>query len=382
MQKDYLNHLLDLYSRGELSKAQTEELENWFYSLHYTHSDIDAIIKEAGDKEILVNQLFENFQNHYQPKKNKIFSLWNLSIAATFLIAVSFGLYFFTQNKAPKIPKFDLAKNHSPIIKPGGDKAILTLSNGIQIDLDAHGNGELINQKGLKISKTKEGQLLYQVFASKTEEIGTNTISTPNGGQYQVILSDGTHVWLNAASTLKYPTKFTGNQRRVELNGEAYFEVTHDAQSPFQVISKNQTVTVLGTHFNVNSYEDEAFVKTTLLEGSVKVVEAQNKQSKVLAPGDQSVLIDHSLQVKQLDTREAIAWKTGYFRFNDEDIYVIMNQIARWYDVEVAYDGDFHNMRFGAYISRSKSISEILNLMQATKSIKFKIEGRKIIVMK
>ncbi|MBK0382093.1 FecR family protein [Pedobacter sp. SD-b] len=383
MQKEYLSHLLDLYSKGELSKEQAEDLDNWFHSLDYAHTNIDAIIKEAGSKSNLINQLYQDFENYHHQKRANVFSLRNISIAASVLIAISFGIYFYAINKTPIIAKKELAKIQPQIIKPGGNKAILTLSNGKQIDLDDQVKGELIQQKGIKITKTKDGQLLYQTVASNSaEDIGTNTIYTPRGGQYQVILEDGTHVWLNAASTLKYPTKFTGNKREVELSGEAYFEVAHNANAPFRVKTKDQTLTVLGTHFNVNSYDDEDFVKTTLLQGSVKVVSVKNNQSKMLTPGQQSVLENNQLNVKLADVKNVIAWKNGYFRFNDEDIHVIMNQIARWYDVDIAYNGNFNDMRFGGYISRDKSINEILNLMQVTKSIRFNIEGRKVIVMK
>lgn len=384
MQKERLNYLLNLYAKDELSDAEVLELDNWFEEINYNHSNLNLLIKDAGGQKTLTDNLFADFKENYKPKKNqhKLITLFTYASAAIIIMAISFGIYFYQQKNITLVGAKNIVLQKTSLIKPGENKAILTLANGEKINLDDHLNGELLNQKGIKISKTQDGQLLYETIATPNTQISTNTVSTPNGGQYQVILTDGTKVWLNAASTLKYPTKFVGKERTVELNGEAYFEVAHNANAPFKVINKNQTIMVLGTHFNINCYDDENFVKTTLLEGSVKVTNTQTQQTAMLLPGQQTVLAANQFRVKKADTRSTIAWKTGYFRFNDEDLYVIMNQIARWYDVEISYNGDFSNMSFGGYISRNKSINEILSLMEVTKSIKFKIEGRKIIVMK
>lgn len=383
MQKAYLSYLLELYEKNGLSEKQLEELDNWFQSLS-SGQDLDSWIEEAGGKDELIAKFYKNFETNYISinRKPNIFSLKNLSIAATIIIVSSVGLFFAIKPKKKETARIAVVeKTITPII-PGGNKAILTLSNGRQINLNDHKTGDLVSQASLRIRKTKDGQLVYETVDKGAANIGFNTVSTPNGGQYQVILADGTHVWLNAASSLRYPNKFVGDKREVELTGEAYFEVAHNPKKPFLVTSRKQTITVLGTHFNINTYNDEPFVKTTLLQGSVRINEIGSDKTRVLKPGQQAVLTNNSLSVNAVDTRTAVAWKNGFFRFQDEDIRVIMNQISRWYNVDVNYQGDFDNMRFGGYVSRDKSIEQILNLMEVTKTVHFKIEGRRIIVMK
>lgn len=210
-----------------------------------------------------------------------------------------------------------------------------------------------------------------------------NTIETPKGGQYQVDLPDGTKVWLNAGSLLRYPTNFTGKIRSVELTGEAYFEVAKNAHKPFKVLSKNQVVEVLGTHFNISSYTDDISVKTTLLEGSVKVLSSKVNQTKLLKPGQQSDInyTNNAFFIKSVNTDEVIAWKNGYFLFSDEDLKSIMARFARWYNVDVEYQGDVDNLRFGGMVSRSKDLTQALKVVEQAGNVKFKIEGRRVIVM-
>jgi len=196
-----------------------------------------------------------------------------------------------------------------------------------------------------------------------------------------VVLSDGSKVWINSASSLRYPTAFTGNERKVELTGEAYFEVAHNPAKPFRVASRNQTVEVLGTHFNINAYDDEPAIKTTLLEGKVKVT-AANNEVRFLQPGQQSALSTGAFTVSAVETDEAVAWKNGQFMFENDNIQYIMRTLSRWYDVDVEYSGAIPDDTFGGGTSRFKNVSEVLNVLQLTGKVHFKIEGRKIIVSK
>jgi len=211
--------------------------------------------------------------------------------------------------------------------------------------------------------------------------VAFNTISTPVGGQYTVVLPDGSKVWLNAASSLKFPTAFTGTERRVELTGEGYFEVAKNKHMPFKVNFNREEVEVLGTHFNISAYPDEAVTRTTLLEGSVRI--SKNNIKKILVPGQQAIssMQTGGFNIAEVNTDEAIAWKNGLFLFHNENIRSIMKKIARWYNVDVNYQGSFTNQEYGGRISQSKNLSEILKNLELTGTIHFKIEGRRVTVM-
>jgi len=293
-------------------------------------------------------------------------------------------------------------------IKPGSVGATLTLANGKTIKLSDATNGELAKEAGVTIKKTADGQLIYEIASSSASsrndgaETKTNTLSTAKGETYQVKLPDGTAVWLNAASRLTYSA--TLNQqghRRVALEGEAYFQVAKDKKHPFIVESKGQRVEVLGTHFNINAYADEGATKTTLLEGSVSVSSLREGTTKqpspsrnaprndgkghtatILKPNQQATLKGETLTMKQVDPSESIAWKNGYFSFTDENIQTVMQIISRWYNVEISYEGKITKEGFNGKISRFKKLSEVLNMLEDTRLVHFKIEGRRVIVKK
>jgi ferric-dicitrate binding protein FerR (iron transport regulator) len=279
--------------------------------------------------------------------------------------------------KVRKTPVNLVAQNHD--LAPGGNKAILTLANGAKINVCAIQNGALTAQPGTQIIK-QNGQLAYEVSAnSNSTKISYNTLTTPKGGQYHLILADGTNVWLNAASSLKYPTAFTGSERVVELTGEAYFEVVHNSKQPFKVKTANQTIQDIGTQFNVNAYDDEEASATTLVEGSVKIYDA--KRAMLIKPGQQYLLKSNSIaEVKSdVDIDEIVAWKNGMFQFDHADIKTIMRQISRWYNVDVEYQGQIPSSTYHGRISRNSNASAILKILQLS-GIDFTIEGRKIIV--
>ena len=309
--------------------------------------------------------------------RKPIYPLWaKLVAAASVLVILSVGLYrYYGPSGAGTAP----VAVQPAGIGPGGEKAMLTLADGTQIELNSAGSGEIATQPGISIRKTSNGQLTYTIHGQLNNRDAVpaiNAISTPVGGQYQLILPDGSKVWLNAGSSLRYPTFFAGAERLVELAGEAYFEIAPDKKMPFLVKSRTQTVRVLGTHFNVNAYDDEPGVKTTLLEGSVQV------NSQRLVPGQQAYFNEKGIAVKEVDVEAEIAWKNGEFVFNGEDLQTIMRMVARWYSIEVVYEGPPGDLRYGGEVSRSKNLSDILKMLEATGDVKFKVEGRRVTVIK
>ena len=300
--------------------------------------------------------------------------------AASILLLLSVGTYFFTTKKSEKdIPSIAQTKLNNEIA-PGGNKATLTLSDGSNIILDSVQNGLLSNQGNAQVSKTDNGKLVYENKTGEVVAVQYNTISTPRGGQYQLTLADGSQVWLNAESSITFPTSFSGNQRQVKITGEAYFEIAHDADKPFHVNVNEMDVKVIGTHFNVNAYKDEAEIKTTLLEGSVQVT--YNEQAKIISPRQQLILNNKSGKMvveKNINIDEIMAWKNGKFYFNEANIQLIMKQVSRWYNVDVEYKGEVNKL-FEGTISRQVSVEDIFKILSATGGVHFAIEGRKIIV--
>ncbi|MCD0488713.1 FecR family protein [Pedobacter sp. MC2016-14] len=305
---------------------------------------------------------------------NKVHSLWSWAAAAAviFLIAVSL-LYNRTTLESENIIANDIA--------PGGNKATLILANGKRVNLTDASNGSIASQSGIKIIKAKNGQLIYEVSGIGTESSLTsyNTIEIPFGGQYQVNLSDGTKVWLNAGSSLRYPLKFSGSKREVQLLGEGYFEVAHNREMPFNVRSGKQTIEVLGTHFNVMAYADEKAIKTSLLEGSVKI--HYGEEHLQLIPGQQAQFLNDKVNiVGDADMEEVIAWKNGYFKFN-EDLVGIMNKISRWYGVKVIYQmKPDSSLTYSGKISRSRNISAILKIISFDGDVHFRVNGKIVYV--
>ncbi|MBB5637838.1 hypothetical protein HDE68_003763 [Pedobacter cryoconitis] len=304
---------------------------------------------------------------------------WYMAAAAIFVTFTSVYIYQANQNKFESINQYKVAS-----IVPGRSKAILTLSNGSKIILADSKNGEITNQSGTIITK-KDSQLVYQKSGSSpADKYAYNAVETPKGGQYQLVLPDGTKVWLNAASSLRYPLAFQGNERKVELTGEAYFEVAKDKTRPFKVHSNNQVVEVLGTHFNINVYSNEPFIKTTLLEGSVKVTNSSTNAQTIIRPGEQSIIQktgNSAIKVKDVDMDEAVAWKNGYFMFNSEQLESVLRKISRWYDVDIQYQNEeLKHQLFSGTLSKYLSVSQVLKKLELLQSVHFKTEGRKIIV--
>jgi len=309
--------------------------------------------------------------------------------AAVAILIVSAGLGLFRMNSKNKTPVAPVAQTQlsGPIV-PGGNKATLTLSTGRIIQLDTVNNGVIANAGKTRVLKNNKAQLIYEhpsaqaPLTADNHEPVYNILSTPKGGVFQVVLPDGTKVWLNSASSLKFPTEFIGNERRVTLTGEAYFEVAKNKDKPFLVDINSVQVKVLGTHFNIAAYQDDNDITTTLLEGAVQV--KNNNQLSAIKPGEEAVVNNSTnvIRVRPANLERAMAWKNGYFIFSDEDIRNIMKKISRWYNVEVEYRDEFANVRFGGTFYRYKSIDELLSYMQEVGKIHFKVEGRRITVMK
>jgi transmembrane sensor len=370
---DYMESLAKKWQTGEITEQEKTEFDTWYNSFDDTNFQYSSVESLTDLKNRLYSSILqkENIPVH---SVKSLFPWKRMVAAASVLLMLSVSGWFA------------LHKRTTPDIAAGGNRAILTLANGKQIILTTAQNGKLADENNASVKKTASGQIVYVVSASQTAaknaDIEFNTIVTPRGGQYWVILADGTRVLLNAASYLRYPTAFTGTDRKVELKGEAYFEVAKDKAHPFIVSTDKQDVEVLGTHFNINSYTDEPATKTTLLEGSVKVTDLQTKQTGMLIPGQQAVLKDHHVVISAANTEEAMAWKNGYFIFESEGITSIMRKVSRWYDVDVVFDGPVPTDKFGGSVNRFANVSQLLDKLELTNKVHFKIEGRRIMVSK
>ncbi|HEY9260984.1 FecR domain-containing protein [Chitinophaga sp.] len=303
---------------------------------------------------------------------------WWRYAAAVLLLLGTASLFFIRLHKKNTIP--------APVadIMPGSNKATLTLGNGNTIILDQAAADNIATQGNSRISKVAGGQLVYtpgNTVAGSSAEY--NTLSTPRGGQYRLVLPDGSKVWLNALSSIKYPAAFTGAERSVVIQGEVFFDIAQNAQQPFRVQVNNRIqVDVLGTRFNISAYADEPLIKTTLLQGKVSVHSAD---AVILLPGQQAVLSSQPGKqaitlLKDVDTEEAVAWMNGYFQFSQARVQTVMGEIARWYDIDVSYDSNLPDRKFSGEISRSSNLSEVLKGLSVS-GINYRREGRRIIII-
>lgn len=369
MKKD-IKEILEKVSSGNASAEEEAVARLWLHQLHQN--------EEAGLSEEELNEVSEemwaSLEKNRKPSAVKTGKLWPyIAAAASVVLVAGMGLYFYSQQSAAPVKA---PQQYSNDVPAGSNKAYLTLADGKKILLTNATNGMLAEEGGVKITKTADGQLVYTIADEGKQSVGKyNRIETPVGGQYELQLPDGTRVWLNAASSLKYPASFSSlKQRSVELTGEAYFEVAKDKTKPFLVKSKGQEVEVLGTHFDVNAYPDEQSIRTTLIEGSVKL----NGQL-TLKPGQQSVLNDGKFNVKEVNANDAADWKNGEFVFNNEPLTSILKKAARWYGVEIVYTNELARIpTFTGSVSRSENISSVLNMLEETSNVRFSIAGKQI----
>lgn len=390
MKKRILADTLRQYVQGELSE---EEARAFLVHLQSGKDRmlLQQLIQELMDDPVapdllqkpellaVLDDTWDKLHRHINPSKTPHLWGWKriVAVAATIVAAVCVGWWIVDhQNKTTTA---QLALN---IISPGKQSATLTLANGKKIHLHDIQDGEIVAEMGIKISKSRDGQLIYEVGQDVRAEVGQNTLSTTKGETYRIKLPDGTHVWLNAASSLTYPVRLAKQDRReVTLQGEAYFEVAKDRRHPFIVHTDNQQIEVLGTHFNVNSYTDESAVRTTLLEGRVEV-SSSTHQKLQLVPGQQSSLTSNGvLKLQEVDTSPIVAWTNNEFMFDGDDIESVMRKIARWYDVDVIYQGKKTTEKFGGGISRFDHVQQVLNLLEKTGAVHFKIEGKTLYVL-
>lgn len=348
---------------------------------------IKIIEKEYVDDDSYAETREEVVAKDFQPKQSKTFGLWRYVAAAVVLFIVSIGSYHYYNNRSVTENLMALSQE----IQPGSDRATLTLADGSVINLRDDQNGIIMG--GDSIAYLDGKSILTHVGPNEVKEtVNMLVLSTPNGGQYQISLPDGTKVWLNAATTLKYPSRFNENERRVELMGEAYFEVAKNTRQPFIVESAQQVIEVLGTHFNINAYDDENSTKTTLLEGSVQVRtvasdqvisnevertvglvdESQYNQGVILIPGQQSTITNSKIKINSIDPSSIIGWKNGMFIFQNTSLKNIMLQLKRWYNVEIDILS-FPNQSFYGEVKRDVPLSNVLKMIEDVSQLKFKI---------
>ncbi len=306
---------------------------------------------------------------------------FRLAVAAVFVLAVT-GVYLLVNQQPVELPVAKSDQHLTNDILPGGNKAVLTLSNRSDINFESVSNGTIVTEGDTKISKLNDGQLVYNILEEKPTQVLYNTVTTPRGVQYQLLLADGSKVWLNSASSIRFPVSFTGDTRRVEVSGEAYFEVAKNASMPFKVdVAGKNEIEVLGTHFNINSYADESSIKTTLLEGSVKVTSLKTGESKLITPGQQAQLnTDGEIAINKADPDKVMAWKNGYFNFDGADTRTVMQFISRWYDVDVIYEGEVPQTEFGGDIEKNLKLSQLLKILEKN-DLQFRLEGKKLVVL-
>jgi len=355
----------ELENEQEISAFSEEELQN---SLTGSFNAIKA--KLDSEKINVVAPVVPLIKRNW----------FRLAVAAVFVLAV-IGVYLLV-NQHPVEQPVANDQHLTNDILPGGNKAVLTLSNRSDINLENVSNGTILKEGETKISKLNDGLLVYNSLNEKSAQVLYNTVTTPRGGQYQLLLPDGSKVWLNSASSIHFPVSFTGDERRVELSGEAYFEVAKSASMPFKVdVDEKKEIEVLGTHFNINSYGDEGSIKTTLLEGSVKVTSLKTGESKLITPGQQAQLNTNGLiAINKADPDNVMAWKNGYFNVDGADTKAVMQLLSRWYDVDVVYEGAIPQREWGGDIEKNLKLSQLLKILEKN-NLHFKLEGKKLVVL-
>lgn len=377
------------WQEGSITPQERLEFDQWFNS--FDDAEMVAPGGETPDelRERLYASILTKEKIRQQTGGRVLLIRWTTVAAAILLLLGSVALWqSLRPARTPLVATTTVPRRLDSVIVPGSNKAILTLANGEQVMLDSARNGLLAKQGATEVVKKGDGALSYGGVANAYERgaateavVLYNTITTPRGGQYTVTLPDGSKVWLNASSSIRFPTAFTGTSRNVEVQGEAYFEVTHDKTRPFRVaINKKMDVEVLGTEFNIMAYEEEGIIKTTLINGSVRVI--KNNNEKILHPGQQAQLradgILHTLNNADIET--TIAWKNGRTIFAGENLQTIMRQVSRWYDVDVEYAGVIPERKFTGGIARNSDISLVLKILELNQ-IHFSVEGKKIVLM-
>jgi ferric-dicitrate binding protein FerR (iron transport regulator) len=379
MEMNELAILSKKYLAGAASEEEKDRLLQW-YNAYDEHTLTAHLTASGTETEAAMEQRMRHRLMAATAPEQRVVPMqrgngWK--VAAAILLLVTAGGSFYVWQSGKK----QVLAEKAAAIMPGSDKATLTLADGTEVNLDSAGTGVLTVQGNSKVTKTTHGQIVYKNENATAPAVTYNVLRTPRGGQYKISLPDGTDVWLNASSSISYPTAFTGKERTVSITGEAYFEVAGDVEQPFTVKVNNMEVLVLGTHFNINAYADESTINTTLLEGAVLV--KTRSAMRHLNPGQQAKATpdgDGIIKVGRVDVNSAIAWKNGYFSFDEADIPTVMRQLSRWYNIEVKYSGKIPGETFTGEIGRSLTQEQLLKVLSQAK-INFKVEeGKRIII--
>lgn len=365
--------LLGKYEQGLCNAEELAWIESW-----YIHLNEDKELALGADD---LDASETRMMRALNIERTRTVPLWKkLSVAASILLVSTFSFYFLKHK--------DVGQDNFPnqalkaSIQPGGNKAVLILADGREIDLEEIAKGEFTQLSGVTITKKASGEIIYDVNSEQDAadaQSDYHTVATPRGGTYQVLLEDGSKVWLNAASSIKFPSAFASSERIVELKGEAYFEIAKNSSRPFTVKVEGQSIRVLGTKFNVNSYTDENELTTTLLEGSVRV--SNQVGNVVLKAGEQSQgTLNQAIKLREVETSEFLAWKDGMFSFHRTDLQTVLRQFERWYNIDVTFEKDVPDIFFTGKIYRNLNLDEALNSLTFL-GVRFKIENRKVTVL-
>lgn len=380
MEKSELKEIIDRYLGGKATPEEKAMVDHYYESLDQEkHWPLDELGPEDAVKhgilQKLMSRIGEDERSDVVPLKRRFLKY---AAAAALLGILSTAAYHFFGDSQTK-PALTQSQQD---IDPGKEGAILTLADGSKVLLDTVSSGLVANQGNARVV-LKNGSLAYTAPETGSQPIATvyNTVTTPRGRQFSFQLPDGSRVWLNAASSVTYPTAFNGTERLITVTGEAYFEVAPDQNKPFRVNSGKQITEALGTSFNVNAYPNEEGQRITLIDGKVRVSTSHDKQSILLSPGEQALINDGTaLSRKKVHTEEVIAWKTGFFQFNDADIHQIMRQAARWYDTEIRFEGTVTTERFRGKVSRNLKLSEFMKVLKAN-GVNYKLENGVVIIL-
>lgn len=402
MSEDNLKNLLSRFFRGELDEEGKEKLARWI-----NEQDNDFVFDKLLEKSwqefqpsdtLHEEQAVEMLQRihaavsqeeHSKPVTKRILIWKRIAVAASVLFLIGAGALYLMNDTKEQKQATSVVSESNEIESPSANRAMITLADGSRIYLDSAATGSLATQGQVQLVKMADGQIGYKPISEKggNEQLVYNTLTNPRGSKViDMQLSDGSRVWLNAGSSITFPVAFSDNERKVTMDGEAYFEIAHNESKPFYVAKGNTEVKVLGTHFNVNAYDDEEKIRVTLLQGSVQVSQTgQTKNQVFLKPGQQASVFAGSVQMQKIsvqaaNTEQVMAWKNGLFSFDQTDLATVMRQLTRWYDVEVEYRGDVPQQIFGGDIERSLSLAQVLKLLEKS-GVHFKIENRKIIVL-
>lgn len=373
--------LYEKYLRGECTPAELDQLASF-------QDELKLAGEEWKDPAVSEEEVYQRIWTRLEKSRSPLPAAaktwsprWMSYAAALLLLAGGASWFFITAYDYPGKNKTAAVRPKKTVI-PGGNKAALTLADGTVITLDSAANGKIALESGVTVTKNRDGMLIYRSARGDRKELSAggaeNTISTPRGGQYELVLSDGTKVWLNAASSLKFPAHFDAVQRQVTLSGEAYFEVRKNPSAPFVVSTPAQQIRVLGTHFNVRAYSDDLQTRTSLLEGRVTV--SSSGKSAMLVPGQEGVNRPGAPpDVRQADVEKCIAWKNGLFEFEDASIQEVMQQVSRWYDIAVIYKGEVPVRQFTGTISRKVSIDRVISMLQYS-GLELQLRGDQLLV--